>query len=359
MTEQTAESVERVLRDELVRGDAMIATARPILRHLLANDDHALFSDEMIARVRGMMTRRRRAAAVRPGRRRRSARPRRLCRRAAGRAGAGAVRGHRVPRPRPCADARGAADRAAAGAQRHRPGALAAGPGAGRGEGRRHGRRWRWPCSPRRRASAAPAADGAAARRAARRPVPPGAAAAARAGRRGRRAGGRDAERQLRDDYDEGAGRLGLIDPAGHGHGPEGARARWRSTTPGWRSSSTALAMASGQERDLVVLSFAERQFARLALALRAAGLKQQAVEEQFLYLHPDVALPDGFDDAARRPRRGAARRVAAGGGASEPMAGQRPLHGPGEDRRARLADRGRRAARRPAAAQRRRAARR
>ena len=55
MTEQTVESVETVLRDELGRGDAMLATSRPILRHLLVNDDHALFSDEMIARIRGMM----------------------------------------------------------------------------------------------------------------------------------------------------------------------------------------------------------------------------------------------------------------------------------------------------------------
>src|SRR5688500_4110902 len=55
MTEQTEESVEQLLLDELGRGDAMIATSRPILRHLLANDDHALFSDEMIARIRGMM----------------------------------------------------------------------------------------------------------------------------------------------------------------------------------------------------------------------------------------------------------------------------------------------------------------
>jgi hypothetical protein len=59
---------------------------------------------------------------------------------------------------------------------------------------------------------------------------------------------------------------------------------------------ATALAMASHQERDLVVLSFADRQFARLALALRAAGLKQEHVEEQFLYLHPEIALPDGFE---------------------------------------------------------------
>src|SRR5688572_23262252 len=55
MTEPTAESVEALLRDELARGDEMLAAARPILRHLLANDEQALFSDEMIARVRGML----------------------------------------------------------------------------------------------------------------------------------------------------------------------------------------------------------------------------------------------------------------------------------------------------------------
>jgi hypothetical protein len=59
---------------------------------------------------------------------------------------------------------------------------------------------------------------------------------------------------------------------------------------------ATALSMASGQERDLVLLSFAERRHARLALSLRAAGLMQQATVEQFLLLHPDRALPDGFE---------------------------------------------------------------
>jgi hypothetical protein len=53
------------------------------------------------------------------------------------------------------------------------------------------------------------------------------------------------------------------------------------------------------------VLSFAERQYARLALSLCAAGLKQQAMAEQFLYLHPDVALPEGFE-TLRADRAGA-----------------------------------------------------
>ena len=58
----------------------------------------------------------------------------------------------------------------------------------------------------------------------------------------------------------------------------------------------SALALASGQDRDMAVLATNEGQLARLALALRAAGLKPAGVEEQFLALHPDVALPEGFE---------------------------------------------------------------
>lgn len=58
----------------------------------------------------------------------------------------------------------------------------------------------------------------------------------------------------------------------------------------------TALSMASDQGRDTVILSLGESHCARLALSLRAAGLGQGAVEEQFLYLHPEITLPDGFE---------------------------------------------------------------
>ncbi len=58
----------------------------------------------------------------------------------------------------------------------------------------------------------------------------------------------------------------------------------------------TALALATGQDRDLVALSTNESQVARFALSLRATGLKQAAVEEQFLALHADTLLPEGFD---------------------------------------------------------------
>lgn len=54
-TEQTAEAVELALRAALARGEAVTEGARPILRHLLGDHDPTLFSEELVARVRGMM----------------------------------------------------------------------------------------------------------------------------------------------------------------------------------------------------------------------------------------------------------------------------------------------------------------
>ncbi|MBH5322713.1 hypothetical protein [Aurantiacibacter sediminis] len=67
----------------------------------------------------------------------------------------------------------------------------------------------------------------------------------------------------------------------------------------------TAVSMAADINRDTVIMSLGEAQCARLALSLRAAGLNQSAVEEQFLYLHPEITLPDGFDTI--RPDRAVA----------------------------------------------------
>jgi hypothetical protein len=99
----------------------------------------------------------------------------------------------------------------------------------------------------------------------------------------------------LRAVYDESTGRLGLLAQVVVAMGQKATRAL-AIDHAGLAVFATALAMASRQERDLTILSFVDRQFARLALSLRAAGLKQQAVEEQFLFLHPEVALPEGFD---------------------------------------------------------------
>lgn len=58
----------------------------------------------------------------------------------------------------------------------------------------------------------------------------------------------------------------------------------------------TALALGSGQDRDSVVISTDEAQLARLALALSSTGLHAADVERQLLVLHPEAALPRGFD---------------------------------------------------------------
>ena len=58
----------------------------------------------------------------------------------------------------------------------------------------------------------------------------------------------------------------------------------------------SALAEQSGQEREIVALATDESQVGRLALALRAAGLKHDQVAEQFLLVHPEITLPDAFD---------------------------------------------------------------
>ena len=55
-TDELAESAGGNLHDALLRGDAMLAGIEPILGHLLSAPDHSLFSDEIVARVRGMLT---------------------------------------------------------------------------------------------------------------------------------------------------------------------------------------------------------------------------------------------------------------------------------------------------------------
>lgn len=49
-------AIEALLRAGLSHADQAMVHMAPILRHLLRNDDSAIFSDEVIARVRGMLT---------------------------------------------------------------------------------------------------------------------------------------------------------------------------------------------------------------------------------------------------------------------------------------------------------------
>jgi hypothetical protein len=294
LAEPTLESVESLLRDELAQGDVMLSTATPILRHLLVNDDQALFSDEVVARTRGMLTDAARqllhaqAEAARIAERaaflseREDALAEALANEPAFLAHVHSLtieaklalqlktRSNIDPVLCPLLQELVASrDDVVAGS------AMAV--LAAQARFIQHHRRMALPLGElpgdlfhvallALRANAGEHEDAAAA-----------------------------AERSLRDGFDESHGRLGLISRLVMRMGKTAPRAL-NVDNAGVAIFATALAMASGQERDLTVLSFSDRQFARLALAMRAAGLKQPVVEEQFMYLHPDISLPLGFD---------------------------------------------------------------
>lgn len=290
----SVEAVGAVLRDELAHGDALIGTISPILRHLLANDEHSVFGDEIIARVRGMM----------------SDVARQLLDQLAIAAGTGEDRDYLPAHIAALVD--GLVGHAGFLSHVH---ALAL----------------EWQLTERLQArlaldpvlspllqalvsspdpnvaSSAMALLASQARfvqnqRRMQLPIAelPGdlvhAAVLAMRGHAGKdEAAAAAAEQAIRASYDEGRSRLGLIARLITGMGG-GATAALSITHAGTAMFISALALGSGQDRDMAVLATNEGQLARLALALRAAGLKQQAIEEQFVSLHPEVALPPGFE---------------------------------------------------------------
>lgn len=292
-----AGTVERILRDELAHGDALIGTITPILRHLLVNDEHSVFSDEIIARVRGMM------ADV----------ARQVLTEKAIAAGNPEDRDHAAELVNALVD--GLVSHAGFLTHVH---ALAL----------------EWQLTERLQArlaldpvltpllqaliasSDAAVASSAMALLAAQarfatsqrrmqlplRELPGDLLHAALLALRGQagddaadQAAAVQAEQTIRSRYDEGRSRLGLISRIVTGMGG-GATAALAITHAGVGMFLSALALASGQDRDMAVLATNEGQLARLALALRAAGLKRQTIEEQFVSLHPEVALPAGFE---------------------------------------------------------------
>ena len=291
MTEPAEHSVELRLRDELVRGDATVAGAGPVLRHLLAHDDHALFGDETIARVRGMIAHLAAQLLFARGEaagaddladyvtERQDDLAQALCEDAAilahahaltieaqlaellqSRSGIDAVLPPLVQERAAAGDANLAALAMAVLAaqarfmQQHRRMELPLGelPGELFHQvlmlHRAHG-----------------ADDEAVAE---------------------------EAERRLRAAYDEGAARLSLLARLVMGD----ADGVLELDNAGVAIFATGLAMASSQERDRVVLALADRQSARLALSLRAAGLAHPAVERQLLHVRAETALPESFD---------------------------------------------------------------
>ena len=113
-----------------------------------------------------------------------------------------------------------------------------------------------------------------------------------------------EAERAIRAGVDEAGTRLGLLQRLVAGMGG-GALAALDLPHGGVALFATALALGLGLERDRAVMALSEGQAPRLGLALLACGLRPPAIEAQLLALHPDAAMPDDF--AAVRPDRAAA----------------------------------------------------
>lgn len=102
-------------------------------------------------------------------------------------------------------------------------------------------------------------------------------------------------ERDLRASYHEGAGRLGLLTRLFVEIGEQSDRALVVDQA-GVAIFATALAYRSEQDRSLAVVSMVDRHPARLSLALRVAGLGARDVRSQLLSLHPEAAMPAGVE---------------------------------------------------------------
>jgi hypothetical protein len=309
----SADAIEAILRDELASGDAAMGTFTPILRHLIATDDSSVFSDEIIARVRGMaadLARQLLDELVRAGgdEERRDHAPAEIA----------ALSAAFIDNPAFLGHLHAVALEFQLGERLQSRLALD-------------------PVLPPLLQTLIAATDQTTASRAmtllaaqarfcqsARRmqlPIHelPGdllhAALVAMRTLSGvepeadRRA--ELAEAAVRNEHDESRSRLGLLARLIAGMGGSITTAL-SVTDAGTAMFLTALSLATGQDRDTCVLATNEGQVARLALALRASGLKPATIEEQFLAFHPEIALPEGFDRLG--PDRAAALLAAAGG---------------------------------------------
>lgn len=284
-------TVEDVLRDELAHGDAVIGSIGPILRHLLANDDHSLFNDEIVARVRGMIDHIARqmldavADAEGPNRRDHAVETIEHVISALVERSALLTHVHAQALEFQLAErlqARIALDpvlspllQALIASPDSATAASAMALLAAQARFVQAQRRMQLPLEEL-------PADLFHAVLQVLRTVPAEADVLTKA------------ELALRARYDEGRSRLGLLSRLVIGMGG-GATAALAVGHAGVGLFLTALSLGSGQDRDLTALAAHEGQLARFALALRAAGVRPDGIEEQFLAIHPDVSLPEGF----------------------------------------------------------------
>ncbi|MXP42364.1 hypothetical protein GRI75_12010 [Altererythrobacter soli] len=314
-SEPGTEPAETLLRDELAQGDATLSSAIPILRHLVLSEEQSLFSDEVVARVRGMLASMARQLLQAEAEAAQIAdRPAFFARHEAVLAEALAgepallrhvhaltIEAQAALRLQSQADL----DPVLSPLLQH---LVAAEDGVV--------------------ASTAMAALAAQARfiqHQRRMSLPIGELPAElfhkalllfRA-QAGDRTSAETAERTLRQGFDESLGRLALLSRLVMRAG-ERAPLALDVGEAGIAIFASALSLASGQERELTAMSFSEGQYARLALTMVAAGLPPHSVGKQFVLLHPDGTLPEGFTGlgssqaarllAASAPGREAAR---------------------------------------------------
>lgn len=288
-----AQTVEALLRAELARGDALAQSVQPVLRHLLAAQDGALFSDEVLARVRGMLGDLARGLLEIGGGPAPTAPSSEDCevlvhafmdhRGLLGHVHALALEWHLTDR----LQERLALDpvvspllQSLVSSEHEATQALAMTWLASQA---------RW-CQMQRRMglpfTELPGELLYAALQAVRAALSgvPGAALRIAA-----------VEAAVRARYEEGTSRLGLATRLIVALGRGGGTALMVSYG-GLALFLSALAQRSGVGRDVLALSTHEAQAARLALALRAAGLASDEVRRQMLVFHPAQGLPESFD---------------------------------------------------------------
>ena len=108
------------------------------------------------------------------------------------------------------------------------------------------------------------------------------------------------AEVRLREGFDEAANRVALLSRVISGLGKDADEAL-HIENAGVALFLTALACRTGQSRDLTAFSLNDSQTARLALSLRAARMKVADIERQMLCIHPDADPPSELDQIGIR----------------------------------------------------------
>ena len=119
------------------------------------------------------------------------------------------------------------------------------------------------------------------------------------------------AELSLRHDYDESAARQVLLQRLIASPDNEAGSGALDIADAGAAIFFTALAHFSGQPRDLAVLSSHRNQIVRLGLGLRAAGLEATYIDEILIRLHPGAAPIGGLEDLDREDARAILRDAA------------------------------------------------